>query len=108
MAPKDEKSKNVPSAFGWEQGRFSKQPHVGTPEGTYEEEHGRNGFFGRVSHLYHRHPPTGWLRIEGNLKPRAYQVTRLEGEEQGQPRYFLENSDVRIGIAKLKGPMDVF
>jgi homogentisate 1,2-dioxygenase len=100
--------KNYPSGFGWAQGRHSIQPHVDTPEGTYEEEHGRQGFFGRVSHLYHRHPPTGWLRIEGPLKPHAYQVTRLEGEEQGQPRFFLENDDVRIGIAKLSEPMAVF
>lgn len=100
--------KNLPSAFGWSQGRFSPQPHVDVPEGLYEEEHGRQGFFGRVSHLYHRHPPTGWLRIEGDLRPRAYQVTKLEGAEHGQPRNFLENDDCVLGIAKLRGAMSVF
>ena len=84
------------------------QPHVGVPEGLYEEEFGRRGFFGRTSHLYHRHPPTGWLRIEGELKPRAYYASRLEGRLHGHPEVFLENSDVRIGLAKLDGPMGVF
>src|SRR5436309_1578705 len=100
--------KNLPTGFGWAQGRHSLQPHVKIPEGTYEEEHGRRGFFGRVSHLYHRHPPTGWLRIEGPLRPHAYQVSRLEGLEQGEPQVFLENLDVRLGIAKLDAPMGVF
>lgn len=100
--------KNTPSAFGWSQGVFSPQPHVDVPDGTYEEEHGRQGFFGRVSHLYHRHPPTGWLKIEGPLKPRAYQVTKLAGAEHGQPEFFLENADVKLGIAKLTGEMKVF
>jgi homogentisate 1,2-dioxygenase len=96
------------SGFGWHQGRFSPQPHVGVPEGTYEEEHGRQGFFGRVSHLYHRHPPTGWLHIEGPLQPRAYDAIKLGGEEHGQPSWLLANADVRIGIAKLAQPMSVF
>ena len=78
--------------FGWSQGVFSPQPHVGVPDGTYEEEHGRQGFFGRVSHLYHRHPPTGWTRIEGDLKPRAYQVTKLAGAAHGQPEFFLRTT----------------
>ena len=100
--------KNLPSGFGWSQGKHSLQPHVKVPEGLYEEEHGRQGFFGRVSHLYHRHPPTGWLRIEGPLKPRAYQATKIEGRPHGQPEFFLSNSDVQLGIAKLKNPMEIF
>src|SRR3982751_6017596 len=94
--------------FGWSQGTHSLQPHVDVPDGTYEEEHGRQGFYGRVSHIYHRHPPTGWLRIEGPLQPHAYQVTKLAGEEHAQPQVFLENEDVRSGIAKLTGAQTVF
>ena len=45
-------------------GEYSKQAHVALPEGTFEDEHGREGFYGRVSHLYHQHPPTAWTRIE--------------------------------------------
>lgn len=100
--------KNLPTGFGWAQGQFSIQPHVNVPEGTYEEEHGRQGFFGRVSHLYHRHPPTGWLRIEGPLRPRAYQATKLEGLAEGEAEFLLENADVKIGIAKLARPMSIF
>lgn len=96
------------SGFGWSQGQFSPQPHVGVPNGTYEEEHARQGFFGRTSHLYHRHPPTGWLRIEGPLKPRAYQAIELRGEEAGQPSVFLKNSDVQLGIARLESEMTCF
>ena len=96
------------SGFGWAQGTYSPQPHVGTPDGTYEEEHGRRGFFGRTSHLYHRHPPTGWLRIEGPLKPHAYYASKLEGLSEGLPEVFLRNSDVELGMAKLNGPMGIF
>ena len=39
-------------------GRTAGQAHVGLPEGTYEEEHGRKGFYGKSAHLYHTHPPT--------------------------------------------------
>ncbi len=100
--------KNNLGAFGWTQGDYAPQPHVNIPEGSYEEEHGRQGFFGRVSHLYHRHPPTGWTRIEGPLKPHAYQPTKLSGAEQGQPQVFLQNADVKLGIAKLSTPMSVY
>lgn len=79
------------------------------PEGTYEEEHGRRGFFGRTSHLYHRHPPTGWTRIEGDLKPRAYHATRSgAADSTGQPADLLVNADVRIGIAKLEKEMTIY
>ena len=52
-------------------GTYTKQAHVKIPEGLYEEEHGRKGFFGRVSHLYHEQPLTSWKNIEGPLKPRS-------------------------------------
>jgi homogentisate 1,2-dioxygenase len=104
----DQSDKNQSSGFGWRQGDAPLQPHVGVPEGLYEEEHGRRGFFGRVSHLYHRHPPTGWLRIEGPLRPRAYTATELAGQASGEPSWLLANADVRMGIAKLAAPMGVF
>gem|GEM_PF-38563 len=102
------KSPNLPSGFGWSQGQVAAQPHVAVPEGTFEEEHGRQGFFGRVSHLYHRHPPTGWLRIEGPLQPHAYLASQLMGEANAQPTPLLGNSDVQIGIARFGAPVPVF
>lgn len=56
-------------------GIHTKQAHVKIPEGMFEEEHGRKGFFGRVSHLYHHNPNTSWTNIEGELKPRNLPVT---------------------------------
>lgn len=100
--------KNQSSGFGWSQGVYTLQPHVQVPDGTYEEEHARQGFFGRTSHLYHRHPPTGWLRIEGPLKPRAYSVSKLEGQNFAQPTVFLKNADVQLGIAKFRQDLDAF
>jgi homogentisate 1,2-dioxygenase len=96
------------SAFGWAQGEYTLQPHVNIPKDSYEEEHGRRGFFGKASHLYHKHPPTGWTRIEGNLKPRAYYASRLEGGSNAQSEVLLENNDVKIGITKVKQTMKVF
>lgn len=52
-------------------GKITKQAHVDIPQGLYEEEHGRQGFMGRVSHLYHQNPLTNWKHIEGELKPRC-------------------------------------
>jgi homogentisate 1,2-dioxygenase len=51
-------------------GIFTKQAHVDIPKDHFEEEHGRKGFFGRVSHLYHQNPPVGWTKIQGELRPR--------------------------------------
>lgn len=100
--------KNLPTGYGWAQGKYSPQPHVDTPDGLYEEEFGRQGFFGRTTHLYHRHPPTGWLRIEGALKPHAYLSTQSPGLSEGEPEVLLYNSDCSIGIAQLSKDMNVF
>jgi len=58
-------------------GKAPNQAHVGIPEGLYEDEHGRDGFAGPVSHLYRTHPPTGWVKIDGALKPRAFVCTQV-------------------------------
>lgn len=62
----------------WTQGRFSRQAHRDLPEGTYEREMGRDGFDGPASHIYHPRPPTAWDSIEGPLRPRAYDLNRIE------------------------------
>lgn len=89
-------------------GRVAQQAHVGLPEGTVEEEFARNGFFGRYAHLYRSHPPVGWTRIEGPLKPRAYDLRKMEAittdwldGRQG----VLENADVRLCLTTLSKPM---
>ncbi|MDB5081511.1 MAG: Homogentisate 1,2-dioxygenase [Chloroflexi bacterium] len=96
-------------------GEYSKQAHVALPEGTFEDEHGREGFYGRVSHLYHRHPPTGWTRIEGPLKPRAVNCLKLAAPEAirpddpfGEPVTFLYNADLALKIVRPTGPMPYY
>ncbi len=85
-------------------GKVARQAHVGLPEGTVEEELGRGGFFGRYAHLYRTEPPVGWIRIDGELKPRAYHVDRLpDGGDGYLParKAFLENDDVVLRFARL-------
>ena len=90
-------------------GRVARQAHVGLPEGTFEEEFARNGFFGRYAHLYREHPPVGWTRIEGPLRPRAYDLRRLETDGGGDwlagRKALLQNADVRLSLATLTRPM---
>ncbi len=78
-----------------ESGTYSKQAHVHLPEGTFEEEHGRDGFFGPVSHLYHKNPLTSWTKIEGELKPRSlpniFPLSETSFEE-----LILSNNDVSL------------
>ena len=57
-------------------GKVASQAHVGLPEGTFEEEHGRKGFYGKSAHLYHAHPPTGWVRFEGKLRPHCFDLNQ--------------------------------
>ncbi len=67
-------------------GKFAPQAHVGIPAGTYEEEHGRKGFYGKSAHLYHAHPPTGWIRFEGKLRPHLFDLNRLAPTGLRRPR----------------------
>ncbi|MBO0830500.1 MAG: homogentisate 1,2-dioxygenase [Actinobacteria bacterium] len=67
-------------------GTAARQGRGAWPEGTYEDEHGRNGFAGPVSMLYHSHPPTGWTRIEGPLRPRAGMLFDLATNDLEDPR----------------------
>jgi homogentisate 1,2-dioxygenase len=53
--------------FPLKSGVYPNQAHVGVPEGTYEMEYGREGFFGEATHLYTREMPSAWKRIEGSL-----------------------------------------
>lgn len=58
------------------QGRPTRQGHKGIPEGLFEEEQGLDGFYGPVSHLIKEKPSTRWNSIEGNLKPRMYDLVK--------------------------------
>jgi homogentisate 1,2-dioxygenase len=93
-------------------GKFASQAHVGLPEGTYEEEHGRKGFYGKSAHLYHTHPPTDWIRFEGKLRPHCLDLNQLQPTDQhdaeGAPVAFLGNDDVRLYVSRRSKPMPFY
>jgi len=66
------------------QGKHSRQAHADLPEGTYEREVSKEGFFGPAAFFYHRRPPTGWSDFEGPLRPRAFDLNRLN-EDASSP-----------------------
>jgi homogentisate 1,2-dioxygenase len=80
------------------EGRVSRQAHADLPEGTYEREMGREGFFGAATHIYHAHPPTGWTDWEGPLRPRAYDINNLDcgGPMPWTAKALLGNTHVKI------------
>ena len=96
----------------YRKGNPPRQAHVGIPEGTVEEEFGRRGFFGRVSHLYRTEAPTGWINIEGDLRPEAFNTEALSG--LGDDDYIkgripmLFNNDVSIQMCLISKPMEYY
>ena len=58
-------------------GTHSRQAHADLPQGTFEREMGKEGFFGPAAHFHHRHPPTGWTSFTGALNPHAYDLNKL-------------------------------
>lgn len=84
----------------YSQGRYTTQGHKGIPEGHFEEEHGRKGFFGQVSHLIKPQPSTRWVDIQGPLKPHMFDLVKLEGTGHWQRIVF--NNDVNVYKFKLK------
>ncbi|MES2895366.1 MAG: homogentisate 1,2-dioxygenase [Pseudomonadota bacterium] len=66
------------------QGAHSRQAHADMPAGTYEREISKEGFFGPAAFIHHPRPPTGWSDFDGPLRPRAFDLARLN-EAQGSP-----------------------
>jgi len=83
-------------------GKVPNQAHVGIPQGLFEEEHGRTGFSGPVSHLYRAHPPTGWVKIDGPLKPRAFDCVALSATTERfsatQPALMMQSQEVSLYV----------
>lgn len=95
-----------------QKGKVPRQAHVGIPEGLCEEEHGRQGFAGPVSHLYRSHPPTGWISIEGPLKPRAFACVSVAGagglSPETQPLLMMQSRDVSLFLSHRTDTMTYF
>ena len=79
-------------------GTYTKQAHVNIPDGLYEEEHGRKGFFGRVSQIYHENPPVNWTSIEGDLKPQALPPSYAKDDLKNNFVAVLYNNDCVISL----------
>jgi homogentisate 1,2-dioxygenase len=95
-------------SFPLREGVHSRQAHCDLPAGTYEREMGREGFFGPVSHIHHSHPPTGWIDWEGPLRPRAFDLRRLDPGDASPlfaPR-LLRNTDVEVRYWRCGRPMN--
>lgn len=90
------------------EGVASRQAHADLPEGTYERELGKEGFFGPATHMYHQRPPTGWSNFEGPLQPRAFDTTLLDpgSPSPWQAAELMHNAHTRIRCWRGQGKMD--
>ncbi len=89
-------------------GTASRQAHCDMPAGSFEREAGREGFFGPATQFHHRHPPTGWVTFEGPLRPRAWDLNRLDADAASPwaaPRV-LGNRATAIRLWRCTGRMD--
>jgi homogentisate 1,2-dioxygenase len=82
------------------EGQASRQAHADLPDGTYERELGREGFFGPATHMYHKHMPTAWSSFTGPLRPRAYDTTKFDdfGPMPWSAKPLLSNAHVKIRV----------
>lgn len=90
------------------EGTASRQAHVRLPAGTYEREIGREGFFGPATQMHHAHPPTGWVDWEGPLRPRAFDLARLDATALSpwDAVPVLGNAATQIRLWRTDGKMD--
>lgn len=86
------------------EGVSSRQAHADLPSESFERELGREGFYGPSTQMYHKHPPTAWTRIDGPLRPRAFDTGRLEMDGSSPwdalPLISNDNLQLRIWIGK--------
>ena len=91
------------------EGTASRQAHCDLPDGTYEREMSKEGFFGPAAFFYHRHPPTSWSGFEGPLRPRALDLTQLPRPDATSPwsaAEVLANGSVRVRYFQLSRTME--
>lgn len=90
------------------EGTASRQAHCDLPEGTYEREMSKEGFFGPAAFFHHRHPPTGWTDFSGPLRPRAFDLARfpLQSSSPWSAPTVLANAHCRIRYWRMPASMD--
>jgi homogentisate 1,2-dioxygenase len=89
------------------EGKHSRQAHADMPEGTFEREVSKEGFFGPAAFFHHPRPPTGWSDFQGPLRPRAFNLAALN-EAAASPwsaPKVLGNAHLELRFWKLAQPM---
>src|SRR6185437_1447999 len=88
-------------------GRHSRQAHADLPDGAYEREVSKEGFFGPAAFFYHPRPPTGWTSFEGPLRPRAFDLAALNAPAPSPWEAPLDlcNAALELRFWKLAEPM---
>ena len=90
-----------------EVGVVPRAPHAGPLlQHVYEQEHGRGGFSGKVTHTYHLYPPTNWLagetKVLETFAPRWESPLRpLGGVHHALGVAAPEDTDVYRGMGRL-------
>ena len=85
-------------------GIVPRAPHAGSLiRHVYEQEHGRGGFAGKVTHTYHLYPPANWLPDE----------TRVLDARQFAPQWEsplrpIGGTHHALNVMKLPEPRDVY
>ena len=89
------------------EGTPPRQAHCDLPDGTFERELGREGFFGPATQMLHSHPPTGWSNFEGPLRPRSFDLNNLRSgaDSPWQAQTVLRNSHVCVRYWRTEGAM---
>ncbi|PMN94571.1 homogentisate 1,2-dioxygenase [Enterovibrio norvegicus] len=87
-------------SFPLKEGVTSHQAHCDLPEGTFERECGKEGFFGPATHMYHQHAPTGWSEWEGDLRPHAFDTNKVEevGDNPMAAPLLMSNPNVKVRL----------
>jgi len=89
------------------QGTVARQAHYDLPKDSYEREMGKEGFFGPVTHFYHRHKHTGWSDFEGDNRPRAFDTNELDETQTSpwQAPVLLRNKSTQIRMMHIRESM---
>jgi len=91
-----------------QEGEVATQAHYGLPDGSYEREVGKEGFFGPVAHFYHKNPPTNWIDFEGDLQPQAFDTNLIKDVENSPYKspILMHNSSIKVRMLKINESMN--
>ncbi|MGE0735493.1 MAG: homogentisate 1,2-dioxygenase [Alphaproteobacteria bacterium] len=89
------------------EGTITRQAHTSLPDGTFEREMGKEGFFGPTTQIYHTRPPTSWQKCEGPMQPRAFDLTKFNSQHESpwDAPELLSNDSVKIRFWHCPGTM---